>query len=322
VLFESLALPGCVINLDGDVLAWNAAMATLTDRDTGQAIGAKLNSLGDIPQAMYQKWQTSPEPDRLYVASHAYTLFCSAGPDDIWVLLLQPHRTAYSRDKHENELLQVVLHDVQNPISAVMGYLDLVDNLGPLNERQSHFLSRIRLALREMSELVSRLLDVAWVDSGTPLNPEPLNLAYLVKNLAENHMATAQAQHVELQLDLERVPMVQGEARRLTQVINNLISNAIKYSPEGGQVMLSVRQVGDDVQFMVQDHGLGIPSEYHDRIFQRFFRVPGLAQEIEGNGLGLAISHEIIERHGAQLHFSSMPGQGSRFYFALPAASR
>ncbi len=320
-LFEALTLPACVVNKHGEVLAWNAAISALTGHSAEQAIGASLDQLGKIAAAVGHKWQQTQQSDRLYVDARAYTLFCTPGPDDTWLLLLEPHAAAYAHDKHENALLQVVLHDLQNPISAISGYLDLISNLGPLSEKQGHFLNRIRLALRDMGELIGRLLEVAWLDSDTMLESHPVSLAHLAQNLVEAQQIHAQAQGVLLQTHIERVAAVTGEERRLKQVMNNLINNAIKYSPPGTEVHVRVWQAGDQVHFEVQDHGMGIPAEYHDRIFQRFFRVPDQTRDIQGNGLGLAISYEIMQKHGARLDFISEPGQGSRFFFTLPASS-
>lgn len=221
----------------------------------------------------------------------------------------------------EHTLLSTVAHELQNPLAALKGYIELVANLGPLTERQKHFSDRALFAIMEMSELITRLLDMSWLDSGQPLQPENVNLAYLSNALIVNFTERATKNGVNLVLNAERVPSVSGEERRLRQVVNNLIGNAVKYSPNGGEITVRVFAEGGQVVFEVRDHGIGIPPEHLDKIFQRFYRVPQQqeAQQVEGNGLGLAISYEIVEKHGGKLTVESTLGGGSCFSFRLPA---
>jgi signal transduction histidine kinase len=215
--------------------------------------------------------------------------------------------------------MNVVAHELQNPLGAIRGYADLVKNLGPLSEKQLYFLGRIIESVDDMSELIGQLLDAAWVDSGVSPRLGPVNLAHLAKNIGESYHPWAKKQGIALEYHLDRTPPVLAEERRIKQVLHNLISNAIKYSRPGGKVELFLQAVEGQARFEVRDQGVGIPEEYLPRLFERFFRIPHPdGHQIEGNGLGLSISKEILERHGQTLHVESQAELGTCFYFNLP----
>jgi signal transduction histidine kinase len=116
-----------------------------------------------------------------------------------------------------------------------------------------------------------------------------------------------------------RLPRILADSRRIGQVVSNLLQNAVKYSPDGGEITVSVRPSPQHLTVEVSDHGVGIPREFHDRVFERFFQVDsGSTRRVGGSGLGLAISKSIVEAHEGRMWFESEPGQGSTFYFTLP----
>lgn len=219
----------------------------------------------------------------------------------------------------KKDLLNLVAHELQNPLTAIRGYAELVNGFGPLNERQQHYLQRILQTTNDMSELVNNMLDMAWVDAGMPPNLTNVHLAHLVHTIASSYQERATKNNAILSFEIEPVPVIQLDERRIKQVFHNLISNAVKYSPEGGTISIILKPNEKGIYFEVHDEGMGIPKEYLPKLFDRFFRVPGdYLGEIEGNGLGLAICAEILVRHGSKLEVESQEGQGSRFYFTLP----
>jgi signal transduction histidine kinase len=320
--FEHLPQAACIIDSEGRIVAWNPAMQTLTHCAPQDALNASLAELDGLPGAIFTFWQgiaaggeaafeTVRNDDR------AYTAHCNPLPDAHWMILAEPSTTQTTAAK--TDLMNMVAHDLQSPLAAIKGFADLVLHSGPLEDRQKHFIGRITRTVGEMSDLISRLLDMSWVDSNAPMELSAVNLAHMTNNLAAGFMTRAEEQKVNLKLELERVPEIECDERRMRQVVNNLMGNAIKYSLDGGDV--TVRVFADDsrVSFEVSDQGVGIPAEFHEKIFERFFRVPGEhSRKIEGNGLGLAISYEVLRRHGVTLHVESEPEKGSRFFFSMP----
>jgi signal transduction histidine kinase len=225
----------------------------------------------------------------------------------------------YSQDS-SSEWLHTVAHDLKTPINSVRGCIELLTQLGPLNERQEHFASRALAGLQRMEHLVSRLLDISWVDSEVELDLSSVSLDAAVADAVNllQEMAALRNIAVEIQVDSE-IGSLLVDSRRLAQVLDNLISNAIKYNQEDGKVTISAILQGDGVQVSVEDTGIGIPEEEQPRIFERFFRAKqGISLKIEGSGLGLAITKAIVERHGGHIWFESQPDKGTIFYFTLP----
>jgi signal transduction histidine kinase/DNA-binding response OmpR family regulator len=225
-------------------------------------------------------------------------------------------------DRVKSEFIATASHDLKNPITSVLGYAEMLALAGPLNETQTEFAGRIRRAAKQMHELVLDLLDLARVDLGVDLKKEPCNLFGLLRGVADEFLPQAEAkgQSLTLRPEAPAAPLgVVGDSSRLQQVARNLIGNAIKYTPPGGQITVSAEARGAMAHVTVQDTGIGIPSADLPFIFDRFYRVQtDETRDIEGNGLGLAIVKAIVEQHGGQMCVESVVSQGSRFTFALP----
>jgi signal transduction histidine kinase len=223
-----------------------------------------------------------------------------------------------------SEWLNTVAHDLKTPINSVRGCIELVKQLGPLNERQEHFAERAMAGLQRMEHLVSRLLDISWTDANLELDLSPVSLKTAIGealNLLEEMAATRNIP-VSVEVD-SRIGHLLLDSRRIAQVLDNLISNAIKYNHDGGAVKITASHQGDHVLVGVQDTGLGISDEDQPRIFERFFRSrQGVALKIEGSGLGLAITEAIVQKHGGRIWFESELDKGTTFYFTLPLSSQ
>lgn len=326
VLFAHITQPACVIDTQGQILAWNPAMAALTQQSPETTIGQPLQDVGILPANLYIHWVEIADQSieaRLKISQgdqDHHVTYIPLPPSE-WLILLETTAALSKTDRRQDPWYNIV-HDLKGPLTSIKGFADLVGNFGAVNDRQSHYLKRIMMVADEMTEMVNQLLDFAWVDSDNQPKISPTNLAHLVHAIAVSYTEQAKADGIDLQIQIDHVPLVLCDEHRIKQVINNLISNAIKYSPDGGTVQVSLWQDGDQVLFEVSDQGIGIPVEHLDKIFERFYRVPGqLSERIKGNGLGLAISYEILQKHGSTLHVDSVVNQGSRFYFHLPVAS-
>ncbi len=218
------------------------------------------------------------------------------------------------------EWLDTVAHDLRTPINLVYGCLDVIQNLGPLNEKQLHYLDRAFAGLKRMEHLIARLKDITWVDSSIPLEVVEINLPSLIGDAIDLLLELAEQREVKIRVNISpEVTVIKGDGMRLAQVMDNLLSNAIKYNRQGGTVVIGARQQGDSVVVMVQDSGIGIAEDDQPHVFDRFFRAPeGVRLKIEGSGLGLAITKGIVQRHGGRIWVESAPNVGSSFYFSVP----
>jgi signal transduction histidine kinase/DNA-binding response OmpR family regulator len=226
-------------------------------------------------------------------------------------------------DQIKNEFLATATHDLKNPIFAVLGYSDLLVKAGPLTQMQLDFVSRIRNASVQMQDLVLNLLEVARMDMGTELKLETFDLNDVLRSAADEFAPQAELRQHELVVNLCMTPLpVLGDRTRLMQVARNLLGNALKYTPNGGTVTVRSDAAGHTANAYFNDTGIGISEEDQAHLFEKFYRVRSDdTQDIEGNGLGLAIVQAIVEQHHGQVLVESKLGEGSCFSFALPLVS-
>lgn len=319
--FENLTLPCCVIDNRGQVTAWNKALAKASGISKRKAIGKSLDSLGEFATELHDQWRCLAENQPvkpIAIGEFSYIPAFSPVSKTTWSIVLESKQALSIRGKR-SDLISTVSHDLKSPLSAMRGYISLIENFGALNERQKQYTNRLYTSIDEMLEMIENLLNMAMVDSGMKLELGEVNLAHVAQHIANKYVELAESHRIELRQNLESVPLVQGDERRLKQVVENLISNAIKYSPDGGQVIVSVKAENDTVLLSVQDTGIGIAPEHLDHVFKRFYRINNdKTHRIKGTGLGLAISFDIIKQHGSALKVESTVGEGSRFYFNLP----
>jgi two-component system, NtrC family, sensor histidine kinase KinB len=226
-------------------------------------------------------------------------------------------------DEVKTNLVSTVSHELKTPLTSVrMGlHLLLEEKIGSLNPKQTELLLAAREDSERLLRMINDLLDLARIESGSRrMTPEPKSPNELVQKALHGLSDIAEARNVRLRSEIEvNLPDVAVEPQQIFHVFSNLISNAVKYSRAGDEVVVGAQaQDGDGVRFSVTDHGPGIPLQYQPRMFEKFFRVPGT--DSHGAGLGLAIAREIVTAHQGRVGLNSQPGKGSEFYFVLPAA--
>ena len=223
-------------------------------------------------------------------------------------------------EKVKNEFIATASHDLRNPITSIKGFSQLMQHAGPLNDRQLEFVQRIQHASNNMSELVENMLDLAKMDLGADPKHEVLDVTHLLWKIADEFQPQAEFKRQLLTLEkAESSLLVKGDALQLSQVLRNLVGNAIKYTHDGGAITLSIEHKENIAIIKVQDTGYGIPAADLPHVFDRFYRVRNNGHdEIEGNGLGLAIVKSIAQQHEGDVSVESEPGKGSCFSVSLP----
>lgn len=227
-------------------------------------------------------------------------------------------------DRLKAEFVSTVSHELRTPLTIIKGYTDLVvtEQAGPLTETQRKFLLGVQRNTTRLTELVSDLLDISHLETeALDIAQEPLDVGQVTGETCAEYERVAAERNVALACTVsDSLPSVIGDAGRIGQVINNLISNAVKYSPPGGTVTISCEPGDKGVVVAVRDRGPGIPREAQDRLFEKFYRVDSSSTRlVGGTGLGLAIARAIVEQHGGRIWVESEPGAGSTFSFLLPA---
>lgn len=220
------------------------------------------------------------------------------------------------------QFLNMVAHDLKAPVGAVESYLKVMlrGSPGPLTEKQERWLERSIVRLDSMLELISDLLDVSRLETGQVApEMEMTSLRGVLENCVETARGLADPRGVRIIADIDGdFPAVYASGRRLAQVINNLVSNAVRYTPEDGTIEMRAGLEGDHMLVVVEDSGSGIKAEAMPKIFDDFFRGD---HETEGTGLGLSICKRVVELHGGRIWAESpVPGStdGTRFSFTIP----
>ena len=203
---------------------------------------------------------------------------------------------------------------------SVLGHQTLAE-AEPDEAESKHLLDLIRRQSDRMRELIDDLMDLAQIESGAvELERSDLSLASLLSETAADFSAAAAARSIHLVTEADPSLSVEGDRRRLSQVVRNLIDNAIKFSPEAGTVTLSARRDGKDAILSVTDEGPGIPHSERDKIFQRFYQVDrSRSKSRPGAGLGLAIAKHLVQLQGGAVEVESELGRGSTFRVRFPA---
>jgi signal transduction histidine kinase len=229
-------------------------------------------------------------------------------------------RLEYTRDTLAN-ILSIASHDLKAPLAAVESYHQVILGgfAGETTEKQRTMLLRSSVRIKGLLNLIDNILDISRIDARV-LKMEATSVLKVIESTWDTVQPLAQIKGVELRVELpEELPLIAGAPERLQQVFTNLLGNAVKFTPEGGVVILKVSEKDDNILTVVTDTGVGIPSEELPRIFDDFYR--GIRVDEAGTGLGLSISKKIIEAHDGKIWAESPcpdTGKGSRFTFILP----
>jgi len=218
----------------------------------------------------------------------------------------------------KDEFIGLASHELKTPVTSLKGYLQIFEKNIPEGDKNKTYIKKAVQQVNKLSALISDLLDISKIETGElPLNFTFFDLKLLMKEVIELTQYSAKFHTIVFNCNEDEV-MVRADRRRIEQVIVNLISNAIKYSPNANKVVVSLYQSGKRTCVSVEDFGMGITPEQQERIFSRFYRVDEIAAHISGLGIGLYISQEIITRHNGTLKVRSEYGKGSTFSFDIP----
>ena len=228
-------------------------------------------------------------------------------------------------DQLKEEFISVAAHELKTPMTALQGYTELLlsESVGKITPMQEDFLQIIKTNVERLADLANDLLDVERIEAGTvQLQIQELHLADLVDEVVVFFQTKVEHKGLNLMVEVPRdLPVIWGDRGRLVRLLTNLMDNACKYTPGGGQVGIAARQVDGKIQVDVMDTGIGISRQDQEQLFSRFFRADNpLIREIGGTGLGLSIAKSIVSLHGGEIWMDSELGRGSTFSFTLPLA--
>jgi signal transduction histidine kinase len=229
--------------------------------------------------------------------------------------------------RHKSEFLASMSHELRTQLSSVIGFSELLlsDTSDRFDEpRRRKFLAQINSSGRYLLDLTSDILDLAKIESGhITLRLEPVMIVEVAHGVIRTMEPLASKKAIRIKADLAAAGQVQADAGKLRQMLLNLVSNAVKFTPEGGHVTIGARRLADTVEISVSDDGIGIVESEFEHLFEEFRRVDSdISREQQGTGLGLALTKRFVELHGGDIRLASEVGKGSVFTLSLPLAAR
>jgi two-component system NtrC family sensor kinase len=226
-------------------------------------------------------------------------------------------------DRIKGDFVNTVSHDLRSPLTAILGYVELIGRVGPLNPQQREFIHRIEISVNNITALINDLLDLGRIETGFDVRKEVVPIAALIQYTVDGMKNRLSEKNQNLQLTVaDDLPPVLGNPIRLRQMLSNLINNAIKYTPVGGTITVLAHAEAGQIILQFSDTGLGIPPADLPYVFDKFYRASNVPLDAPGTGLGLAIVKSIVENHRGRVWVDSALGHGTSFTIVLPTVDQ
>jgi signal transduction histidine kinase len=228
-------------------------------------------------------------------------------------------------NRNQREFIRIVLHDLRSPLTSMRGFGSMLESgmVGDLNEKQAYFVEKILSGINQMATLVENVQDAGRYDIENgfyEMERAPCDPVEILSRIIEHYLIPAEKQELTITTQVSPdIPIINADATMLERAITNLVDNAIKYTPNGGRIVVGMRTEQDSLVVWVQDTGLGINPEHQKKLFERHVRIPrNEFKKIKGTGLGLFIVRSVAQRHGGTTWVESSEGSGSTFYIKIP----
>jgi two-component system NtrC family sensor kinase len=294
----------------------------LEDRDyTGQPIGAVLAfpeltaAIAETGQSVVRRFELEPEEKRHYIAQ------VNPLPGLGKTITIQDVTHFKELDSVKSEFVTTISHDLRSPLTAILGYVELIGRVGEANPQQREFMNRIQASVHSITELINALLELGRIEAGFDQHKEQLPLQVILRYAVDDHKRDFDEKNQKVVLDIEKgLPVIFGSHIRLRQLVAALLENACRYSPEGSRVTIRAYAEGDQVILEVSDNGIGIPASDLPFVFDKLYRGSNVPMDTVGTGLGLSIVRSIAANHGGRLWCESELGKGTTVTVVLPAA--
>lgn len=312
-----------IMDKENHVMLVNPAMCRTFGLDEKAVIGKPVLDVVDHPDLRSLLTRTnSNDPLQYHEVSFADGRVGNAQLTEIHevgrALTMQDITYLKEMDRMRSEFVHTVSHDLRSPLTSVIGYTELVERAGTLNETQRDFLVRIQSSVQQITGLINDLLDIGSMEAGFDTRREFIQFEGILRYTLDMLQGQIKSKHLNVKTDIgPSLPALRANPIRLRQVMDNVVGNAIKYSFPDGEIDISIHAEGEQIILRVTDAGPGIPVADQPRIFDKFYRGSNIA-EVEGSGLGLAIVKTIVESHQGRIWVESMEGKGSSFFIVLP----
>lgn len=270
---------------------------------------ALLNKPGD---GVVKYYELNFDDGRVFNVQHTPVLHIGS------VVTMQDITYLKNLDQMKSEFVHTVSHDLRSPLTAVLGYAELLERVGPLTEQQQEFVHRIQASVQSITALINELLDLGRLDAGFDTRRESVQIENILDYSLGLFDALVQEKNLHIKKNVAgRLPALRANPIRIRQMIENLIGNAIKYSPNGSEIAVSIQTADNQIILEVKDSGPGIPINDQPHIFDKFFRGSNV-EATKGTGLGLAIVKSIVDSYHGRVWVESVLGEGASFFVVMP----
>ncbi len=280
-----------------------------------------INLIGEEIKGVFRKELSVKERMTLEIS----TISMISGEERLGALVILHDITREKKiEQIKTEFVSLAAHQLRTPLSAIKWTIRMIldGDLGPITKEQGEFIEKAYQSNERMINLIGDLLDVTRIEEGRYLfKPILTDFEPIVQFVVNSYQEEIKRKGMKFQLEKpeKKLPQVQVDVEKIKLAIQNIIENAIKYTPPGGGIKVLLKYNKKEIEFQARDSGVGIPKDQQDRVFGKFFRASNVIKmETEGSGLGLFIAKNIIEAHGGKIWFESEEGKGTTFYFSLP----
>lgn len=326
-------------NAQGDVTYWNEATFEYTgltkeelcenwlqiihpdDRENN--IKVWINSVNTKEPYLFEHRFKNKDGIYRWQLSRALPLLKDNGEVDMWIGTSTDIDDIKKHEQQKNDFIKMANHELKTPVTTIKGYVQLLMKTHGENANDPMLhssLKTINNQVNKLTSLIENLLDVSRIESGSlPLHKEIINIQSIIKEAIQDIQTTTKTHTIQLNYEAGENIFVYADKEKITQVLLNLYTNAIKYSPKSNLIVTTVSAKNKEVIISIQDFGIGIDKEHLPNLFKRFFRVPGeIEKTFPGFGIGLHIVQEILHHHNGKVWVESEKDKGSTFYIALP----
>jgi PAS domain S-box-containing protein len=282
---------------------------------------------GEIPVSQKLEYQLPNSSTTRVIERETSPVLSQNGKAIGWMIVLRDTTEEYEINQAREMITETIVHDLRSPMSAVVGAMDLIESTLTDDDRDELIHQSIRVAksgANRVLGLIEALMDIARLSSGhLELAYIPMNVREIVTELMDDFTLLANEYGIIMRAEIPAdLPVIMADQEKIIRVLTNLMDNAVKFTPQGGQIVISADRVDNNcVKIAVADSGPGIPEEYREKIFERFAQIPGRRSRRRGSGLGLAFCQLAVEAHGGQIWVESPTENGSVFNFMLPIES-
>ncbi len=272
-----------------------------------------LELINDTNNAQSNRTEFSTEDGRVF------SVLLSTIPEVGMVITMHDITNLKKLDRIKSDFVSTVSHDLRSPLTAILGYVELIERVGPVSDTQRDYIRRVQSSVHNITGLVDDLLDLGRIEAGFDARKESIQLDPILRYIADNFLIQAEAKKQRLVLEIpQRIPLVLANPIQIRTLLENLMDNAIKYTFPEGKITLRVLPTQKQIILQVIDTGAGIPAIDLPYVFDKFYRASNTDTAVSGTGLGLAIVKSIVENHNGRIWVDSTVDVGSTFTVVLP----